>query len=224
MTPTTTPGPISIGPAPAMPAKRAWIGLALVALAVLAAALFIGNRIHRKLDEAANGSQRLTACKGNLARLGADLADDAKRQAPSARRWSGPALWISLRRLGGPVRRGDERLYLCPGDTEAGDPPETDEERDAWDRVDLDRVPRELCSYAGRDFEHFPLESRPLVRNVLGACVQHRDGAVVVYDDGDVDLLGPQELGLGPDDEMTVGPESKSPVLRVLRFGDGSVR
>ena len=45
-----------------------------------------------------------------------------------------------------------------------------------------------------------------------------------MYDDGDVDLLVPQELGLGPDDELTVGPESKSPVLRVLRFGDGSVR
>src|SRR6185436_2486321 len=102
-------------------------------------------------------------------------------------------------------------------------PPETEGERRVWDTVDLDHAPRELCSYAGRDFERFPLDPKS-DSEVIGACLNHRGGAVVVYSSGTALFLKLAALGVASDDEKTVGPESLSPVLRVVRYGDGSVR
>src|SRR6185503_6806499 len=102
--------------------------------------------------------------------------------------------------------------------------PTTDAERKLWDDVDLAHAPRALCSYAVRDFKRFPVDPVSTDPEVIAACIHHRRGAVVLYAGGDAQFVALAELGLSSDDDKTVGPDSKSPVLRVVRYGDGSVR
>jgi len=186
-------------------------------IAFLAVSVFVAATVVPKMQE----SQRKLECMNNLSQLGQIYLVDVVTNKTKARVHSGPALWLGYYKT--EVKSGDERTFICPGDPSAN-LPTTAAERAPYEHVDLDHVPRALCSYAGRDFERCPLDTSPQARNVLGACLHHKGGAVVVYDAGDTNFVTLAELGLASDDDKTVGPDSKSPVLRVLRYGDGSVR
>jgi hypothetical protein len=140
-------------------------------------------------------------------------------QSPASKPLSGAALWLG--QYGTAVKPGNEQVFFCPEDPIAK---ASLVDRARYEHVDLARVPRALCSYAGRDFERFPLDSTKAASEPICACLCHPKGALVVFQAGDVRWMTLADLGLDSDDEKIVGPDSKSPVLRVLRFGDGSVR
>ena len=163
--------------------------------------------------------QKRLTCMTQLSELSQLHLARTVQSGTERRPLSGSALWLSLRAEGS-ISPGNERILLCPGDPHSTPPPEPS----VYDAIDLANAPRELCSYAGRDFEAFPLSDEAVGQQVLGACIHHRSGAIVVYDDGRTEFVDHLELGITEDDEKTVGPESKSPLLRVVRYGDGSVR
>jgi len=159
-------------------------------------------------------------CVNNQAQL-AQVYLVATQGRPDANPRSGAALWLGY--YGTLIKSGDERVFVCPDDPLAK-APETDTDRARYEHVDLAHAPRSLCSYAGRDFEKFPLDVTKSRSEPIGACVHHKDCAIVVFADGAVQKMTLAELGVESEGEMIVGPESKSPVLRVLRYGDASVR
>jgi hypothetical protein len=167
-------------------------------------------------------TQRRLSCKGNLSQL-AEVFLIRRMQSPKVAPRSGPALFLEWRSTTSEIKRGQEKILVCPGDPSAKFPT-AEADWTAWDRVDLDHAPRALCSYAVRDFARFPLPAKPTGGEPIAACIHHPGGAVVAFAAGDTEFVTLQGLGLRPQDEMTVGPDSKSPLLRVLRYGDGSVR
>jgi hypothetical protein len=164
-----------------------------------------------------------TACLNNLSQLGQILLMEAQEHPGELPKYSGPALFLSWRKDRSEIRRGDERALICPED-DLAHVPETDAEKRAWDDVDLAHPPRSLCSYAVRDFERFPIDPKSGMPQPIAACLHHKGIVVFVDAAGDAQFVKLDELGLASDDEKIVGPGSKSPLLRVLRFGDGSVR
>jgi hypothetical protein len=165
-------------------------------------------------------SRNQLTCMNNQSQLAQSYLV-ATQGRPDANPLSDSALWLGC--YGTSIKRGDEQVFVCPGDP-LSNVPETDADRARYERVDLAHVPRPVCSYAGRDFEKFPLDPTKAATEPLGACVNHKGCAIVAYADGDVRKMTLAELGFDSDDGKIVGPDSKSPVLRVLRFGDGSVR
>lgn len=180
------------------------LALPVVAGVVTAVAIMVP-----KMQETA----RKTTCMSNLMELSHAYIEDAMENGTKARRWSGSAMWLSRRH-----RVGESRL-LCAGD-EAVRLPESDADRSAWDAVDLANPARELCSYAGRDFANFPIDPEICDKQPIGACVHHRNGAVVAFDEGDVRFMTREDLGISEDDEIRCGPESASPILRKLLGGN----
>jgi len=209
---------VSDGPAPSDAPRRGRVpewAIVIVAFAVIVTAISgIGPC-------GTPSSYPQLSCMNNLSQLGQIYVAHAIKDREAARPRSGPALWLGW--YGADVRRGDERVFLC-----RSDPlvylPDTEEQRARYKNVDLAHVPRSLCSYAGRDFERFPIDEKSMEKRPIGACLSHKRGAVVVFDGGDAQFMSLEELAISSDDDKIVGPESKSPILRVLRYGDGSVR
>ena len=158
---------------------------------------------------------RYKLCRRHLSALADGFAIDRTQDSTRAQRWSGSSLWLAMRRNTTHVLRGAESTLFCPEDDDADPPGDA-----AWDSVDLEHPPRELCSYAGRDFAAFPLDENATEPQPIGACVHHRDGVLVAFDNGWVQMMYREQIGLGPDDPMVVGPESKSPLLRMLVGGN----
>ena len=189
-------------------------GVVLWSVAIVA--IVVPRRVHRQ--------QERTTCLNNLSQLGQIYLIEAQMKPDEAAKFSGPAIWLSYRKDGSAIRRGDERVLVCPLDENIR-LPESEADRSRWDGVDLAHVPRSLCSYAARDFNAFPLGADPsMEREPIGACLQHPGIAIIVFAGGDAQYLRLAELGLTSDDEKIVGPTSKSPMLRVFTYGDGSVR
>jgi hypothetical protein len=155
-------------------------------------------------------------CMEHLSQLGQIYLLLAQDNHAKAQKWSGPALWLSMRRNAAEIKRGEERVLLCPLD-QAARPSSSDAERKAWDDVDLAHPASGLCSYAGRDFVNFPLNLKSSDKEPIGACLHHPGGVSFVFDGGDAQFLSLAELGLASDAEKIVGPDSKSPLLRKLR-------
>ena len=152
-------------------------------------------------------------CMRNLEQLAASHLGASMKDPDRARRWSGPALWLSMR--GAEVRCGGEKVFLCPCDPLAAPPDPA-----AYDVMDLAAPSRALCSYAGRDYAAFPLDPKSTQPQPIGACVHHADFVIVAFFEGGVRLVSRAELGLRPGENVTVGPDSKSPLLRPLVGGN----
>ncbi len=196
----------------------AWSGVVFVAVGFVLVVTAMSLRCPR------GDSQPRLICLNNLSQLGQIALMEAQEHPGEAPKHSGPALFLSWRRDGSSIRRGEEKLFICPLD-DLAHVPETDEERRAWDDVDLANPPRSLCSYAVRDFDAFPLPDGGSVRSdPIAGCLHHKGVVILAFAEGDAQLVTLDELGLASDDEKIVGPEAKSPVLRMLRYGDGSVR
>jgi hypothetical protein len=159
---------------------------------------------------------RRTECMSHLSELSMGFVMKQLEDPKAAQRWSGSSLWLAMRRNVPHAGDGRDTMLLCPGDVAAMPPGGTAD----WNGLDLERPPRELCSYAGRDFARFPIDENDVKKQAIGACVHHRGGAVVAFDAGDVQFMTREELGLEPDADIKTGPDSASPVLRVLRGGD----
>ncbi len=167
--------------------------------------------------------QQRTVCLNNLSQLGQIYLMQSQFAPRGSRKHSGPALLLSYRKDGSEIFRGDEKVLLCPADEKARHP-ETESDRQAWDDVDLAHAPRSLCSYAARDFDAFPLDPQSETSQPIAACLHHEGIVVFVFEAGDAQYMSLDEMGIASESEKIVGPEAVSPLLRVLRYADGSVR
>lgn len=217
--PTTDAGDAAASSAPPPRDGMPTWAFALVAVGTCFLA-FVGIVLFMSPSCTSRDSRNQLTCMNNQSQL-AQIYLVATQQSPAANPRSGAALWLGYYKTD--VRRGDETVFVCPDDPLAK-PPESDADRARYEHVELANVPRSLCSYAGRDFERFPLDPTKAGHEPIGACVHHKGCAIVVFADGSVQKTTLAELGLDSDDDKIVGPDSKSPVLRVLRYGDGSVR
>ena len=199
---------------------------ALIAFGVLVAALtFMTLGVTGVIHKPRPTHYGRFTCANNLSQLaGLYIQDAAAGRAPR----SGPALFLAWRRSGR-IRPGQEGVLVCPSD-EAVSVPDTAAARRRYDAVDLDHPPADLCSYAVRDFEHFPVDVDSAAPQVLAACVgpggtlRHKNGVNVAFTDGSARFMEREELGLQPGDDILIGPESKAVLLRPLRFADPAAR
>ena len=164
-------------------------------------------------------------CANNLSQLAGLYCEDAAAGRPPR---SGPALFLQWLTTGR-IKPGQESMLLCPRDHDAASPGAPGM-RSRYDTVDLDHPPADLCSFAVRDFEHFPLDPDAKDPQVLAACIgpggtlRHENGTNVALTDGSVSFMDLKRLGLDPEDDILIGPESTSPLLRPLRFADPAAR
>ena len=162
-------------------------------------------------------------CATNLEALAEHFSIRHGRGAPPAR--SGPGLFVAWRSERTVLLPGGESMLVCPSDPIAVKP-DTREAEAAYAAADLDHPTPELCSYAVRDFAKFPLAATKGAAEPIAVCLHHaetllvRGGAVVAYSDGRAAFVGYEELGISEGSELIVGPRSKSPLLRMMTFGD----
>lgn len=219
------PVPFDAAGAPAKTGLPTWVKVLLVCgalflcLPVVAGAIGTVAIIVPQMQE----KQKRFVCASNLSQLGGlfivERMDAPKGSVPR----SGPGLFLEWRTATHRIQPSASSVLVCPGDAGALRPTDPGAIT-AYDNVDLDHAPRALCSYAVRDFEQFPLEHGTATVQVIAACVHHKGGANVLFDNGSARFVTNEEFGVPTGTELTVGPDSPAQVLRVVRYGDGSVK
>jgi prepilin-type N-terminal cleavage/methylation domain-containing protein len=170
-------------------------------------------------------SQRQLGCSNNLSQLGQIYLIQAQENRAKAQKYSGVALWLSYRKNASEVKRGDERALCCPGDP-AVQIPETEEDKKAYDNVDLANPANNLCSYAARDFINFPLNVESKDKQMIGSdrqgpnqrTMHHKKVIVCVYEAGDCQKVSREELGLNDESDIVIGPEAENKDLKTMAY------
>jgi prepilin-type N-terminal cleavage/methylation domain-containing protein len=194
----------------------------MVVIAIIAGLVTTVAIVVPKMQE----TQRQTSCMNNLSQLGQVYLMQAQENRGKAQKYSGVALWLSYRKGTSEIKRGDERVLLCPGDVIAM--PETEDDKKKYDNVDLDNPPGDLCSYSARDFKNFPLNIESPDKEIIGSDRQGPDGKtmhhkgviVCVFDHGDAQKMNRDELGLSSDTThgIVIGPEAEAKMLQKVIY------
>jgi prepilin-type N-terminal cleavage/methylation domain-containing protein len=169
--------------------------------------------------------QRKTGCLNNLSQLGQVYLIQAQENRSKAQKYSGVALWLSYRKNATDIKRGDEKVLMCPGD-QGVKLPETEEDKKMWDNVDLDNPPSDLCSYAARDFKNYPLDIESKNKEIIGSdrqgsnqrTMQHENFLICVYEAGDAQPVTREELGVNTENPIVIGPEAENPMLKKVAY------
>ena len=169
---------------------------------------------------------RQTTCMNNLSQLGQVYLMQAQENQGRAQKYSGVALWLSYRKNASEIKRGDERVLLCPGDVIPM--PDTEDEKKRWDNADLDNPPGDLCSYSARDFKNFPMNVESKDKEIIGSDregpdgkTNHHKGVIIcVFAAGDAQKMTREELGLASDTThgIVIGPEAESKMLQKVIY------
>jgi len=190
------------------------IMVVIAIIATLVAAVSLGIPLVKER------SQKLQ-CQRNLADLGT-LFTTYRLEKPGKPKYSGVALFLWFR-MKKDVPKGEEEKLLCPGDQSAKFP-SAPEDRDAYDDITLSDPPTDMCSYAVRDFNKYPLKQDAGEKQIV-ACdrqgqdnrtMHHKDGLMVLWDNGGANFMDREGLGLsiGSEDPIVVGPDSEQPFLK----------
>ncbi|HEU4395068.1 MAG TPA: type II secretion system protein [Planctomycetota bacterium] len=163
----------------------------------------------------ATAANRKVQCQNNLKNIGSILQERAAGKGLGSR--GGSAMLLQTYTLGLGIRKGDERVFLCPGDIQSrGQNLDDPEFKKRYDTIDLNRIDPLLISYAGRNRKIHPL--RPDKNEKQGWAVDcqgdtgeighHQGGVNILYDDSSVVFLDTEALGVGVEDVIKVGPDS----------------
>lgn len=193
----------------------------MVVIAIIAGLVTTVAIIVPKMQE----TQKQTTCMNQLSQLGQVYLTHELESRAKAQKYSGVAMFLAYRKTAQDIKRGDERVLVCPGD-QGVFIPETDDDRKKYDNVDLDNPPDDLCSYAGRDFKNFPLNVESKDKEIVGSDRQGRDGRtmhhqnliVCVYTGGDVQKMTREQLGVSADAPIVIGPESDNAMLKKVAY------
>ncbi len=206
--------------------RRGEHGFTLIEIMVVIAIIAgLGAAVSLGIPVVQERSNRLT-CQQNLSDLG-KLFITWRQENPNKPPYSGAALFLYFRQKG-EILKGDESKLICPGD-QGVIRPDTPDQQDRYDDVDLQDIPDDMCSYAVRDFRNYPLlvDAKELQiiacdRNgVNGHTMQHKDGLVMLRDNGSAQYMDREKLGISGDAEIVVGPDSGHDKLkRVVHKAD----
>ncbi len=188
----------------------------LVVITIIAALIGIVAAIIPQAQQAS----RKVQCANNLHNIGAMLVQRQTGKGLGSR--GGAAMLLNVYKLG-MIRKGDEKVFICPGDAQGRmQDPSDPEFAKRYDTLDLDNIDPILTSYAGRDRKNYPIKADAREKQAWAADCQGDDGRTahhpgglnVLYDDGSVIFLDSESLGLGPDDPVVIGPDSTVDVLK----------
>jgi prepilin-type N-terminal cleavage/methylation domain-containing protein len=193
----------------------------MVVIAIIAGLVTTVAIVVPKMQE----SQRQLTCMNNLSQLGQVYLMQAQENRAKAQKYSGVSLWLSYRKNGTDIKRGDERVLICPGD-QGVLLPETEEDKKKWDNVDLANPSADLCSYAARDFVNFPINIENKDKEMVGCDRQganqrtpHHKGVIVcVYEAGDAQKMTREELGISSESDIVIGPEAENKSLKTMAY------
>jgi prepilin-type N-terminal cleavage/methylation domain-containing protein len=182
----------------------------LVVITIIAALISIVAAVIPK----AAAANRKVQCANNLKNIGGMLQERAITKGMGMR--GGSAMLLQTYTLG-LIRKGDEKVFLCPGDIIIrGQNLDDQEFRKRYESIDLSKIDPLLISYAGRNRKTHPL--RPDSREKQGWAVDcqgddgktghHQGGVNILYDDSSVVFLDNEALGVGLDDPIVVGVDS----------------
>src|SRR5262245_23968950 len=73
-----------------------------------------GAAIAEADDSDAREEERLLSCMNQMSQLGMFRLENAQENRAKAHKHSGSSLWLAMRKGGGQIQRGNERLLLCP--------------------------------------------------------------------------------------------------------------
>ncbi len=161
---------------------------------------------------------RLT-CRQNLNYLGKSYLIWRMEHRGSPQ-YTGSAFFLSLRKKR-EILKGDESKLICPGD-QCVIRPNTPDQQDRYDDVDLQDIPSDMCSYAMRDFERYPLDPSATTLQIIacdrmgtnGRTSHHKDGLNILFDNISTQFMSREDLGIGPAALIIVGPDSPHPMLK----------
>lgn len=188
----------------------------LVVITIIAALIGIVAAV---IPQAQQASRKLQ-CANNLKQIGGMLVERATGKGLGTR--GGAAMLLNVYKIGS-IRKGDERVFLCPGDIIIrGQNIDDAEFRKRYESLDLDHVDPLLCSYAGRNRKVHPINPAAREKQAWACDCQgddgrtghHKGGLNVLYDDASVVFMDSESLGLTPEDPIIVGSESTHDLLK----------
>jgi prepilin-type N-terminal cleavage/methylation domain-containing protein len=193
----------------------------MVVIAIIAGLVTTVAIMVPKMKETANQ----TTCMQNLKGLNDVFISKSLEGQAAAQRYSGVALWLSYRKTGSEIRRGQEKALQCPGDQQF-QVPVTDDDIKQWDVVDLENPADNLCSYAARDFKAHPLNVESPDKEIIGCDRQgtngrtphHRGVIICSFAEGDAQKYSREQLGISPDADIVVGPEASATMLQKVVY------
>jgi prepilin-type N-terminal cleavage/methylation domain-containing protein len=191
----------------------------LVVITIIAALIGLVATVVPK----AQAANRRTQCANNLRNIGQAILVRLSENKPLGTQ-GGSAMLLNMYKNGG-IRKGDERIFLCPGDIliRQQDTSNADFMK-GYSTFTLDNFDPLLISYAGRNLKQYPLrldlnEKLELAVDCQGADGtngHHPHGVNCLYDDGSVLFLDREALGMADNMEepIVVGPTSANETLR----------
>ncbi len=193
----------------------------MVVIAIIAGLVTTVAIMVPKMRETANQ----TTCSSNLSELGHVYISKALESSAAAQKYSGVALWLSYRKTGSEVRRGQEKALQCPGDQQFI-LPANEEDQKRWDNVDLDNPEDNLCSYAARDFKAYPINVESPEKEIIGCDRQgsngrtahHRGVIICTFNEGDAQKYSREQLSIATDADIVVGPEASAKMLQKVVY------
>jgi len=188
----------------------------LVVITIIAALIGIVAAV---IPQAQQANRRLQ-CQNNLKNIGSMLTERSTSKGLGTR--GGAAMLLQTYKLG-MIRKGDERVFLCPGDVIIrGQNIDDADFKKRYDSIDLDHVDPLTCSYAGRNRKLYPLRPDAKEKEAWACDCQgddgrsghHKGGLNILFDDNSVVFTDNEALGLLPDDPIVVGPDSTQELLK----------
>ena len=182
----------------------------LVVITIIAALISIVAAVIPK----AAAANRKVQCANNLKNIGAMLQERAITKGLGMR--GGSAMLLQTYTLG-LIKRGDEKVYLCPGDVIIrGQNLDDQEFKKRYEHIDLNKIDPLLISYAGRNRKNHKLLPDSRDKQGWGVDCQgddgksghHQGGVNILYEDSSVVFLDNEALGVGVEDPIVVGPDS----------------
>ena len=188
----------------------------LVVITIIAALIGIVAAVIPRAMEA----NRKLQCANNLKNIGAMLTERSTTKGLGTR--GGAAMLLQTYTLG-MIRKGDERVFLCPGDVSIrGQSIDDAEFKKRYETIDLDHIDPLTCSYAGRNRKLYRILPDAREKQAWACDCQgddgrsghHKSGLNVLFDDNSVVFMDHESLGLQPEDPIVVGPDSNQEMLK----------
>ncbi len=201
--------------------KRSEAGFTLVEILVVITIIAALIGIVAAVIPQAQQASRKLQCANNLRNIGAMLVERTSASKGLGTR-GGAAMLLQVYHPLGMIKKGDERVFLCPGDIIVrGQNIDDPDFRKRYDTVDLDHVDPALCSYAGRNRKLYPIKPDSNEKQAWACDCQgddgrtghHKGGLNVLYEDNSVRFMDREALELGAEDPIVVGNESTNKLL-----------
>lgn len=206
--------------APRRAVSRGQAGFTLVEILVVITIIAALIAVVAAIIPQAQQANRKVQCANNLKQIGGMLVQRQTAKGLGTR--GGAAMLLQTYKLG-LIRKGDEKVFICPGDRIIrGQDLDNPEFLKRYETIDLANVDPLLISYAGRNRKLYPIRPDSREKQAWACDCQgddgrtghHQGGLNVVYDDGSVVFVDTEALGLGPDDPIVIGPDSTVELLK----------